>query len=266
MNQRYVYIMLFAGFWVLSSYSAEETAGEPAGKVSQEAREIARELTNYMRELNRTSPGAIDQLKSNKEAYRKFVLEQMKEIQKKREHCEGIMRYSEKRDKDALLQIYADNWYWLVADGVDFDPENFLSTGNRSLDGKNRKDAKILVYCRGGKPIAFVAYHLTSYPQIGAIRILGNNKDTEDYEYVEKLLQFALDDLEKMGAKIVDLSTRLDNARDLAVYEKLGFIQGGTYGDDDEDGEHKYVELTKPFLPSKSRVKSLSEPFEKDIL
>jgi predicted GNAT family acetyltransferase len=47
----------------------------------------------------------------------------------KEKYCEGLTLYNRKRDKEALLNIFKENWHWLVADEISssFSPEKFLN-------------------------------------------------------------------------------------------------------------------------------------------
>lgn len=166
------------------------------------------------------------------------------------EECNGIVRYSVSRDKEHIINLFRDNWYWMVADGASFDPEEFLNTGDKHLLGHNKKDAKIFVYCIHGVPVAFIAYYKAA-PYAGKIRFVGNNKTDPNYLYVTLLVKFALDDMKKMGLRSAELVTRTNNIFDLSLYKELGFQKNRAFED---DGEGKYVDLIKFFPFIKKRA------------
>lgn len=254
-TMRYLYSLglCLLSLYTFNSYSDSkpQSKQDRAASISPELKiEFMREVSDF---LETQDPAVLAELKKDKEAYKQFLKEVSREILARRgKKCNGIVRYSIARDKEHILKLFADNWYWFVATGTYFDPEGFLNTGEKELQGKGKSDAKIFVYCLQGKPLAFISYYKLG--TLGKLQFVGNDKEnTANYEYVEKLVQFALDDLRKMGANRVELLTRTDNLNDRALYKKLGFSEVDYYGEDDEDEEDKYVELRKLLVPPYSK-------------
>lgn len=138
--------------------------------------------------------------------------------------CEGIVPYSIQRDKDAMIALFKDNWYWLVPENTNFSMERFLTKSvHYSPSAPSDRDiSKIMVYCYEGKLIGFVAYDKESFYK-GRIRFIVIDKKYRGQGYSEKLMDFAMRDLKNMGSTIVHLLTRTDNQAAQKFYERIGF-------------------------------------------
>lgn len=136
--------------------------------------------------------------------------------------CEGIALYNPTRDKQFLLKLFSDNWYWLVPHGLSFSAEKFLDRGTKKSAGETEEDSKIFVYCVQNKPVGFVAYHKELFYK-GRLRFIAIDKDHRGRGYSEKLMNFAMDDMKNMGLRLVQLVTRTNNEPAKKLYNKLGF-------------------------------------------
>ncbi len=241
MTQLYLLLLCLISFGALAQDEYEWPIG---GHLTEEQKENAREIEDFLETQN---PRVVERIRQSPQAYIKFIEEPLKKIREHRKNCNGVARYSIQRDKEEIIRLFNDNWYWLIATGTEFDPAMFLNTGDKQLRGKSKSDSKIFVYCVQGKPVAFIAYYKVG-PHTGKFRFVGNNKyDDKNYEHVEQLVQFAINDLKKMGVYQIELITRLNNVRDIALYKKLGFREIDRFGDDEEH-EDRYVELRKSFI------------------
>lgn len=261
MKQIYMLAVSLLSLSAVTFYSAgaahDKSEDRNKKTLTEERREMLRELEDHIANLD---PRDAKRAREDKEFLEQITGEALDKIVAHRgKNCNGIVRYSAQRDKEGILQIFADNWYWLVADGVGFLPEDFLNAGDKELRGKNREDSKIFIYCLHGKPVVFIAYYTVG--SIGKVRMLGNDKKNGSvYQYVEQLMQFALDDMKKMGARSVELATRVDNELDIDLYKQLGFVEIERYGDEyDEDGKDKYIAFTKYFIPKIKRIPAVSK-------
>lgn len=135
--------------------------------------------------------------------------------------CQGIQLYSPARDRQALITLFKDNWYWLIPDTTIFSVETFLDQ-NTKLQGTNKDDNKILVYCVDNKPIGMVAYYDDSYYR-GQLRFIVVDKEYRGKGYSKELMNYALNDMKKRGLSKVRLLTRTNNDPARKLYLKLGF-------------------------------------------
>jgi ribosomal protein S18 acetylase RimI-like enzyme len=138
--------------------------------------------------------------------------------------CEGIVPYKPSRDKEFLLKLFADNWYWLVPEHSKFSAERFLTKSasyseNAPLDPDS---SKIMVYCHEDKPIGFVAYDKQSFYK-GRLRFIAIDERYRGKGYSEKLMNYALEDMKKMGSTVVQLLTRINNEAAQKLYKRLNF-------------------------------------------
>lgn len=138
--------------------------------------------------------------------------------------CEGIVPYKPSRDKEFLLTLFADNWYWLVPEHSTFSAERFLTkSASYSPDAPLDPDtSKIMVYCHDGKPIGFVAYDKQSFYK-GRLRFIAIDQKYRGKGYSEKLMNYALQDMKKMGSTVVQLLTRTNNEAAQKLYKRLNF-------------------------------------------
>lgn len=136
--------------------------------------------------------------------------------------CNGMALYSPARDKARLLTLFKDNWYWLVPEGSSFSAERFLDTGSKKARGESEDDSKIFVYCADNKAVGFVSYYKENFYR-GRLRFIAIDKDYRGRGYSEKLMDFALQDMHKMGLRLVQLVTRTNNEPAKKLYERLNF-------------------------------------------
>src|SRR5689334_21016841 len=61
--------------------------------------------------------------------------------------CNGIAVYDAARDRDFILKLFKDNWYWLIPENSDFSPEYFLDNRAPTEAPTDRGKSNIAVYC-----------------------------------------------------------------------------------------------------------------------
>lgn len=122
--------------------------------------------------------------------------------------------YCHLRDRQLILDSFEKDWYWLIPDGMQFDPNSVLPE-NGNLD-------KIKILLEGNNPVGYVDYK-KNYQHIGQIRFLNIIPEKRNKGYAEKLLNAAINDLYKSGSKIIILRTRTNNQKAQKLYKKMGF-------------------------------------------
>jgi len=134
----------------------------------------------------------------------------------------NIQDYKPSRDRQFILDIFKNNWYWLTANDS-LSPEKVLDTSSLSYpDGSRKAGLTIKVYLENNQPTGFVAYYKKKLYQ-GCVQFIGVDEKYRGKGYAQKLLSYALDDLKHMGCIKVRMLTRMSNLSARAVYTKLGF-------------------------------------------
>ncbi|MBI2775258.1 GNAT family N-acetyltransferase [Candidatus Dependentiae bacterium] len=143
-----------------------------------------------------------------------------------------VLDFDETRDKSFILDIFKNDWYWLVSEySTDFSPEYMLHYRASSKSAENIGDLTIKVIYENGKPVGFTAYHKLSL-YVGRIIFVAVDKNFRSKGYGYKLLQLAVDDLKSRGAQKIRLVTRTNNAPGIKLYTRFGFKETSR----DEDG------------------------------
>lgn len=137
--------------------------------------------------------------------------------------CAGIQSYVPERDRDIIIQLFSDNWYWLVPDNDPFSIERFLDQSN-NRQGNGPDDTKIFVYCHNGKPVGMVSYYKESL-DAGRLRSIVIEQAQRGKGISEKLMDHAMNDMKKMGLSKVTLITRTNNQGAIKLYDKLNFVR-----------------------------------------
>jgi ribosomal protein S18 acetylase RimI-like enzyme len=145
-----------------------------------------------------------------------------------------IQPYNAVYHREAVLDIFHQNWFWLVAKTqeearqVGYSPAyrfNYLAPTDRSEDvGK----LIVKVYMDEGAVAGFVAYYMKSFYK-GVILFLAIDEEHRRKGYARKLLDYAVVDLEERGATVIELLTRLKNERARGLYETLGFKEASRF-------------------------------------
>ncbi|MBA3751642.1 GNAT family N-acetyltransferase [Candidatus Dependentiae bacterium] len=144
---------------------------------------------------------------------------------------EGIYEYSSSSDKQFIVNLFKENWYWLIHDySKNFSTEFMLDNRAASqTDSRTFGILNIKAYRIKGEPVGFIAYYPGALYE-GWILFLGVDKKFRSRGYARKLMQYAIDDLKKKGCRIIRLNTRTDNTAGRKLYESLGFKQDWTDG------------------------------------
>lgn len=142
---------------------------------------------------------------------------------------QGIYEYNPQIDRSFIINLFKNDWYWLISDysAKDYSVEHML---DRRASSKNHEgDLLIKTYRIKGKPIGFVAYYPRELFE-GWILFLAVDKAYRAKGYARKLINYAINDLKNHGARVIRLITRTDNIAGQKLYKSLGFKEIWTDG------------------------------------
>lgn len=139
--------------------------------------------------------------------------------------AQNISPYMPKRDRAFILDIFKNDWYWLVSEySTDFSPEYMLDNRASSKNIEHKNNLSIHVYLEDKKPVGFIAFYKKNFYK-GRILFLDIVPEYRRKNYAQKLLIFACNTLKNEGIRIVDLTTRVSNTKAQNVYKKVGFYE-----------------------------------------
>jgi len=152
---------------------------------------------------------------------------------------DNIYPYQSERDRQAILQIFSEDWQWLVNQS----PETYSAAYRLDYKAPSTRPQdvgkmNIAVYRLDGDTVGFVTYHTVNFYK-GFILFLAVKREYRGRGVAYELARHAIEQLRKRGVSIVELYTRSDNYGAQHVYERLGFEQVAV-----EDGYVKYHYLT----------------------
>lgn len=127
-----------------------------------------------------------------------------------------------KRDASFILDIFKNNWYWLIAEGSDFSPEYMLKHKASSRAPEHMGNETIKVMYVDGKPVGFVTYYSLKFYE-ARIHFVAVDQSCRSRGYGLALVRYALNELTKQGYKKISLVTRVNNYSAQAIYKKAGF-------------------------------------------
>ena len=146
------------------------------------------------------------------------------------------------RDIADVLSIFDRNWRWLMPYEKETYDSNYLPYvfEHRAPHGDPAKQGKINVMTirQDNKVIAFVAYYMKTRTS-GFLLFVAVDNAHRGKKYGEYLVRYAIDKMIKLGAKQVQLLTRIDNIPAQKVYRRVGFTETT------RDGEFVYYTYKK---------------------
>ncbi len=140
-----------------------------------------------------------------------------------------ITALDEKRDMKQLLDIFKQDWFWLILGG-DYNRESALYFLDVNTPKHRAKQLKVFVMRQGKECLGFVATYMVS-PRLGKLQFLAVNKIFRRHKYGEQLLRYGVQQLLDMGAKKVELLVRTINIPAQKLYKKVGFYEIAGYKD-----------------------------------
>lgn len=145
-------------------------------------------------------------------------------------HCtdDRIRNFDPAIDTAGILQNFKEDWYWLIAEGMQFDVPYMLNTRSPNKDNSEffgKLYIKVIRQC--GKTAAFTTYYRKS-DQLGWIQFVSVNRRYRGKGFGKKLTAYAMNDLiNNMGCSEVKLVTRTNNLWAQRIYTGLGFQETG---------------------------------------
>jgi ribosomal protein S18 acetylase RimI-like enzyme len=136
----------------------------------------------------------------------------------------AIVSYCPQKHKIFIRQQFKENWYWLIS-SPDYDINYALDTHSPNhYEPQYKGKMSIVVLEVEGTPVGFGTYYMRNNFQ-GEILFIEVAKQFRGKRYAAVLVEYAVADLKKMGAKIIKLATRIDNPGARKLYTRLGFPQ-----------------------------------------
>lgn len=142
---------------------------------------------------------------------------------------QSIIEFDEARDTQEILDLFEQNWYWLVADD-DYSPEFMLKYRAPKQDVIWAGRMHIKVLREHDQFIGFIAYYMKAN-NVWFLNFLAIKPEFRGKRYADRLMRYALDDMRAMGAARVDLITRPSNTSAQKVYNRNGFELTDQEGD-----------------------------------
>jgi len=134
----------------------------------------------------------------------------------------NIQDYKPSRDREFILNLFKNNWYWLTANDS-LKPEKILDSLSLFYpDGSHKADITIKVNLENNQPTGFIAYYKKKLYQ-GYVQFMAVDEKYRGKGYAQKLLSYAIEDLKNRDCIKVRMLTRMSNLPARAVYTKLGF-------------------------------------------
>lgn len=136
-----------------------------------------------------------------------------------------IQKYEPARDRPALEQIFAQNWYWLI--NIPYK-EALVSFGEdldkvESISEQQKPDAlQWRIFREGGVIKGFCAYYIKK-PGVGKILFLAVDEKYRGRGAAQRLIERAIGALERAGCKTIEIVVRVENFRAQNLYRKVGF-------------------------------------------
>ncbi len=142
---------------------------------------------------------------------------------------DGIHDYSAKRDRQAILDIFEKDWYWMVeGDRNSFSPAKMLDTKSPKEARYNpalRGQEKIKVLLVNGKVGGFITYYKRK-AYLGHVHLINVLSEHRGHGYANKLMRIAIDDLfSDPTISMVKLAVRRNNQTAIKLYKRLGFFE-----------------------------------------
>jgi ribosomal protein S18 acetylase RimI-like enzyme len=143
-----------------------------------------------------------------------------------------ISAYDAARDKDDVMKLFKDDWYWLsVNEYVPEEVAYMLDTHSPNhWEPQYTGKMNIAVLREQGKFVGFITYYMFEnagpFP-VGKILFLAVSPDFRGKHYGEILLNNAMQQLFAQGAHVARLVTRIKNDKARRLYSRAGMAEMG---------------------------------------
>ncbi len=132
-----------------------------------------------------------------------------------------ICDFDPARDTEEVLEIFKDNWHWLMPDEEeDFSEKLALDLLINGESEEFRPYVKVLR--EQNKLVGFTSYYMEN-EQLGHVEFLAVDQKSRCKGFGEELIRYAIKDLGSMGANCVELDTIARNVPAQQLYKKVGF-------------------------------------------
>lgn len=138
-----------------------------------------------------------------------------------RAHTPTIYTFNKVHDMQPVLAIFQQNWHMLFF-GSNYSPEFILTYLAPSHDPQYLGKLNVDVLKKGSDVMGFVAYYMKS-KELGFLLFLAVDSKFRRQHHGERLLKHGLRRLACMGAKKIQILTRLSNIPARTLYEHIGF-------------------------------------------
>jgi ribosomal protein S18 acetylase RimI-like enzyme len=130
------------------------------------------------------------------------------------------------RDFADIMSIFDRNWYWLMPySREEYDPDylqNVFAWRSPQANPFKKGSLIVKVIRKDDKVVAFTAYHMKTKTS-GFLLFVAVDNDYRGKKYGEALVVYALKAMKDLGAKQIQLNTRIDNVPAQTLYKKMGF-------------------------------------------
>ena len=133
-----------------------------------------------------------------------------------------IYEFDERRDTQSILDLFKKDYYWLVEG--EYNPAAMLKYRAPGGSPNKKGQMHIKVLRTDNEFVGFVAY----YKKIGSewkFNFIAVRDEFRGKGYAQKLMQYALDDMKRLGAKHITLVTRTSNTSAQKLYTRMGFAE-----------------------------------------
>ncbi len=137
-----------------------------------------------------------------------------------------IQEFQYERDSQEILNIFDQDWYWLVANSRDeYSPEFMLKYKASHQDPAFAGRMHLHVLREHDQFVGFVAYYKKTNAALWFLNFVGVKPEFRGKGYAEILVRYALNDMKNNGAHTVELITRPSNTNARKLYTRLGFAE-----------------------------------------
>lgn len=134
-----------------------------------------------------------------------------------------LYTFDEQRDTEFILDIFKNDWYWLVSEySTDFSPEYMLANRASSRAPQHKGNLAIKTLYKKTEPLGFVAFYKKSFYK-GLLLFLAVRQKHRGKGYAYYMLKDAIKEMKAMGLSVVRLVTRTNNESSQKLYTRFGF-------------------------------------------
>lgn len=141
----------------------------------------------------------------------------------KNKTCGLVEDYIPSRDRQDVINLFKENWYWLIASN-DFSTEFMLDKRAPDKNPRYLGSMYFKVLRIDNQLAGFTASYMKKN-DLGRVLFLVINEKFRGKGYADVMMKCAIDHLVSLGAKRVILLTREQNIKAQKVYLRLGFTQ-----------------------------------------